>query len=98
MNPDLEAASEAVNEAWREMIGLRMTEERDGQVLAGKHVDSLRKAQTHLLAGKAAISVALAHINTLLTNAGANGGGRVGARDDTLHRQLLEVRSRKRTL
>jgi len=75
MSNDLEAASEAVNVAWRNMVELRAKQQRSSPVLAKQHVDALHVAQRHLLTAKASISVALDHVGTLLQNAGADGAG-----------------------
>jgi len=72
MTNDTEAAHEAVSEAWRAMIGLRMIEDREGKVLSGQNVAHLKTVQAALATAHVHIGNALAHVAALLDSADEN--------------------------
>jgi len=99
MTNDTTAAHEAVNEAWRAVIGLRMIEDREGKVLAAEHVAALKEAQGHLARAHVHIGNALAAVAALLDSANKNTDTAVHVGENgrsVLTEQLRSVRSLKR--
>lgn len=89
-----------VSEAWRAVRAFDrlVLAEREGKVLAGKHVAALQEQHGHLLSAAKAIGAAIEHSTKLLNAAGAAPPLAPEKKSRTLTEELRTVRALRRSL